>query len=557
MASLFLYLFILLLYITKCKGTWEEIPTPLGFESVFIPSSVHRDLKNCLNDLEELRQKNEMLLKQISQLRLQLSHKCMPQCSNMEEVPLTPRLLGTDSRIKATVRSNSAPPIFESVQQLSRIDEEMQFLNSEDVNQNISDHHHDDANHNMHRMVSPPLTAVQSLVGTDNHSEIEFVEHPSSVDSKIKGNTPTPTVSLIESLSDRNNPLRFKRKQKKKMRKHITREDDNEDVDQLLAEYRAKAPPVQRKLIVYESIDSKTIHELEKDLIMQYPSDLILVQTLQFRNTSPIHTFDSFGKGKEHHPDYPQYPRVIGHCGILSGILSATLDFTQCFKIKEDGSHITMDPPVLLLWIKHIISVLCDERGNDITRSYYKKFKTLFFPDQKNLPANAIETKLLAIMDFVDSQSRNKTKIQAINLDIFGEIDVPVLFADARTLDLASQLFRFLMDQLLLSTKSEMLSTHRNLTSSVQFFGVGNETEMESILDCRVTEFCHQCVICSCTNCIYILRKMDFICFCYFVLNKCVSSGTNYMLSECFIFCGSALQIRIAHQMMCWKHQNG
>ena len=92
---------------------------------------------------------------------------------------------------------------------------------------------------------------------------------------------------------------------------------DNYNDDQLLEEYKAKAPPPKRTLTIYETdvivIKHNVIPEVKRDVIEQHPTALIEVQSFDAEpRMTPI------PKSAYKHPDFPQHNRLAVRFGALS-----------------------------------------------------------------------------------------------------------------------------------------------------------------------------------------------------------------------------------------------
>lgn len=119
--------FLSLLLLCDVESTWEEILTPDGFASVFIPSSVHKSLHTCLNDLEQMREENQLLQNRNSKLS-KINALLRQQLQSKMSIPVAPREQTLGAKLDVTlpplisITETTSPrePLTPSMQQQTR-----------------------------------------------------------------------------------------------------------------------------------------------------------------------------------------------------------------------------------------------------------------------------------------------------------------------------------------------------------------------------------------------------------------------------------------------------
>ena len=521
---------LVILLLCAVESTWEEIPTPEGWQTFFIPSSVHQQLQSCVNDLEDLRQHNEILRNRYDALLMHLDFIGQENPFNIIEAqrdiadvgtspeewaPLTPRLLNHSptKSIKSSGRSSSAPPTARSDLHLvtistvmttavdsehsstksntSNIDRIETAFNSDLQNQESIEHH--DLTGNSTEMSSE--TEILSLSSGLVIQSIEPMNHSVVMTKTLPTESPMVQHEATDETNTNVPPQRLsasarrkKKKQKKKNDPKIVNEIDSleeEDIDEVLAQYRAngvngpqKEKPMcsqERTLTIYESDDASTIHELEMDLAINYVSDLVVIQSFAAHSHSSAHSESRDFRFPGLH-SHVNILRVVARSYSLGHINTAILDYIECFKIGEGSSRFEYDSDALPLWLKTTISLL---RKHKETNDYYQHFK-----DWDELSINTTNQRhVIQIMDLINfSVTKEKTSVNLQGLHS--------LFATEAAWEIAAGFFGFVMDKLLRDQATRMVDNYHSFNlSQIRFVGSHNVTEFAEILDDQIQEF--------------------------------------------------------------------
>lgn len=229
-----------------------------------------------------------------------------------------------------------------------------------------------------------------------------------------------PTSESVSAMGTK------KRGRKKTTKKVIPLPEESveEDVDQLLADYRAKAPPSQRTLTVYEFPDFSLITQFERDLMAFYPNDLLALQSASIML--------ALSPREVKHPQYPQHDRLMGRFDSLSryfiinqpifslivpiGIIQTStiatniifritpfiMEYLSCFQPSHDETYLGFDAYGAYEWLKKTIFVLSGFHNE--TANYYPIFRVDYFTLRNQSSLDSPEVILHSLTILVYSQ---------------------------------------------------------------------------------------------------------------------------------------------------------
>ena len=492
---MFALVYILMIYIVD--STWDGVTPPIYFE-----------LSSCLNDLDAVKFENRILKNQIRNLQInQLKEQtptdykeleCSQEGDQEPNADFKARPLVTMSAvlthsppppIHREPRSKSAPPAgWHNYRLLA--DSPMK-LPSADNNAISYSRHNNTLFTPRQATLSPTTFTIRSDTPTESRqntspqpliedmAEIYQKEVFPKVNQTDKVHVPlantsntVPKTDLDTNQRARSNTSNTSARRRKKTRNKLMKAPQ-EDVDQLLADYRSKGPPVVRTLTVYDFADFKLMKEFEMDLISEFPLDLVVTQCFSGH--------PGLSASQIEHPLFPQYHRVAAQFGNLTVITSVILDFIdRLFSLSPDRTRYVYDPRWLPIWLQQVNMALY---GCSTTTGYYDSFKEDFFVSFNESSLTSNQKRMLNIMDTLHAAGH-----EAIELDT-EFIEQWNLFGDLDVLRMASQFFWWLIDRILFDSVTEIMMTREELRGSpFEELIAGNDSFIEGILNHRVLE---------------------------------------------------------------------